>query len=370
MPPRRQLHALTGIRFFAAFNVLLFHLWGGKHIQPHNWALTGIVSGGYVGVSFFFVLSGFILAYAYGPERVARLDLRSFWTARFARIYPVYALSLATTAAWFFTSPLGPKLVPALKVITMTQAITPTDAMAWNYPAWTMTTEISFYLLFPFVAPTIARLSQRALIRFAVVTWFVLIAFPVTYMIVAPDGIHHAASNYGAFWLNLMKFNPVPHIPEFLIGLALGYRFAASAPNTKRGDLLAIAGLTLSLGLLAFSAHIPYVLLHSGLMVPGFSLLLYGLAEGRILSRIFGVGVLYVPGEASYALYILQVPVYLWLDKYGVMRSQHYVLIYLAACVVVSILALKLVEEPARDVIRRLLSSAQPAISPAAVSGR
>jgi peptidoglycan/LPS O-acetylase OafA/YrhL len=363
MASRPQLRALTGIRFFAAFNVLLFHLWNGKNIEPHNWVATGIISSGFVGVSFFFLLSGFILAYAYDRKRVSNLGLRNFWTARFARIYPVYVLSLATSAAWFFTFPLGPKLIPALKVITMTQAITPTDAMAWNYPAWTMTTEVCFYLLFPFVAPLIARLSTRGLIRFAVVFWLVQIAFPISYMAIAPDHIHHATSSYGAFWLNLMKFNPVPHIPEFLVGLALGYRFAAATPNPRRGDLLAAAGLALSLGMLAFSVHIPYVLMHSGLMIPPFSLLMYGLAEGRVLSRIFGIGLLYLPGEASYSLYILQVPVWLWLEKYGVMHTAHYVIVYLTVCVAVSLVALKLVEETARDAIRVWLSPSHKTIS-------
>jgi peptidoglycan/LPS O-acetylase OafA/YrhL len=64
---------------------------------------------GYVGVNWFFVLSGFILAYSYAGRA---LELGSFWRARWARVYPAYFVSLCLTARFsptLFGAPLAPE---------------------------------------------------------------------------------------------------------------------------------------------------------------------------------------------------------------------------------------------------------------------
>ena len=56
---RSQLPALTGIRCFAALNLVFFHF-----ADPHSFGpLSPVVNGGYISVSFFLLLSGFILTY-------------------------------------------------------------------------------------------------------------------------------------------------------------------------------------------------------------------------------------------------------------------------------------------------------------------
>ena len=65
--------------------------------------IRNIIRTGYVSVSLFFVLSGFILAYTYHAGREdASLDRRSFWVARVARIYPVYLVGLLLAAPFVF----------------------------------------------------------------------------------------------------------------------------------------------------------------------------------------------------------------------------------------------------------------------------
>src|SRR6478752_7231975 len=94
-PPRRDtLPALTGLRFVAALLVVLFHY---QFLVPGlaQSAVPGarVIQAGFVGVSIFFVLSGFILAYTYlDPDGTMRSTVSAFWHARFARIYPAYAL--------------------------------------------------------------------------------------------------------------------------------------------------------------------------------------------------------------------------------------------------------------------------------------
>jgi peptidoglycan/LPS O-acetylase OafA/YrhL len=93
------LNSLTGARFIAAIVVVLFHL------QYENWAAgnqssaigLGWVNRGYLGVDFFFILSGFILAYAHSElsnNQGTMNDYKTFMIKRIARIYPVYIFSL------------------------------------------------------------------------------------------------------------------------------------------------------------------------------------------------------------------------------------------------------------------------------------
>ena len=90
---RPHLRALTGLRFVAAFQVLAYH---GLGTGPQSaWWMRSLVGSGYVGVSLFFVLSGFVLTYTYHDSlRDGTATRGAFVAARVARIYPVYLLSL------------------------------------------------------------------------------------------------------------------------------------------------------------------------------------------------------------------------------------------------------------------------------------
>ncbi len=89
-----KIHALTSLRFFAALYVVCYHT---LHISSF---LPGLTTGvpnkflslGYISVSFFFLLSGYILSMVY-LRKGTPLRLRSFYLARFARIYPLYLLT-------------------------------------------------------------------------------------------------------------------------------------------------------------------------------------------------------------------------------------------------------------------------------------
>src|SRR5690348_9842412 len=98
-----HLNALTGLRFFAAFYVVIFHF-GKYHLASAPHWLFNIGRSGYIAVGLFFVLSGFVLTYTYlgGAAPWTRLDKRTFWVARLARIYPLYVLSLAMAVPYTY----------------------------------------------------------------------------------------------------------------------------------------------------------------------------------------------------------------------------------------------------------------------------
>ncbi len=148
-----RLNALTGLRCFAALNIVFFHFSNPQWFGP----FAPVVNAGYASVSFFILLSGFVLAYNYADKaRDGKLNKVRFWEARFTRLYPIYLLSLllawemvpleraAHTTGMFWT---GMVLTPVLL-----QGWIPQIATFLNTPAWTMSAESFFYFLFPWMA--------------------------------------------------------------------------------------------------------------------------------------------------------------------------------------------------------------------------
>lgn len=147
---RKPLPALTGIRFLAAMQVVFFHF-GSSFALRHNFPhpLGNFLANGWIAVSLFFILSGFILSYTYTGQIEAPGGKRRFWAARFARIYPVYVMSLILMIPFQSSLPIG----VASTVVLMVQAWNPTHPellYAWNLTAWTLSIEAFFYLVFPF----------------------------------------------------------------------------------------------------------------------------------------------------------------------------------------------------------------------------
>lgn len=109
---QREIKPLTSLRFFAALAVLLFHSGSSALIS------TGLVPApvanflrnGDLGVSFFFILSGFILTFVYYGKLGSGRRLMSYARARFARIYPVYALALVLMLPFVTVTSLGKDL--------------------------------------------------------------------------------------------------------------------------------------------------------------------------------------------------------------------------------------------------------------------
>jgi peptidoglycan/LPS O-acetylase OafA/YrhL len=78
MADRPRLPALTSLRFFAALHLCVFHLYAMKIAAYAGW-FHQVASIGYVGVNFFFVLSGFILVYTYADRHAYRMRRSSIY---------------------------------------------------------------------------------------------------------------------------------------------------------------------------------------------------------------------------------------------------------------------------------------------------
>src|SRR5215470_12788068 len=193
---RRRLDGLTALRLLAALHVILFHLKVEGILTGGPWWYQNFAGIGYIGVNFFFVLSGFILVYIYAANNA---DVRRFWKARFARIYPAYVFSLAVTAPFFFFVLRHLNLpffawserhlaFAALLTLCLFQAWSPQGALTWNPVCWSLSVEAFFYFLFPFLLRWIRTWSGRMLLFGIALFSLLSLGISITYILVHPDG--------------------------------------------------------------------------------------------------------------------------------------------------------------------------------------
>ncbi len=358
---KKNFDALTGLRFFAALGVVLYHFTDDMMASGPK-AVAHVIDSGFVAVSFFYILSGFVLSYSYvDREGTVSGTRRSFWAARFARIYPAYLLAFLIAAPfhvlWAFrVNPVHTALFKlstgALAVLSMQQAWTPWTAWYWNYPAWSVSVEAFFYLAFPFVAPALKKFNLKTCVAAMASLWLLSLVVPVTlcltrgYIPVIGDRIQMA-----------VEYTPLLRLPEFLIGLllgrvyVLGFRFRPTIAKTVA--LLSGAAL---LACLALGPSIPRPVLANGLLAPLFALLIYSLAEGEgWLARCLSLPFLVLLGEASYGIYILQIPVSYVLRVPPPHHSFATFGLYLIALIGTALLSWRFVESPLRGRLRHWL---------------
>jgi peptidoglycan/LPS O-acetylase OafA/YrhL len=373
---RPRLSELTSLRFFAALHVMFFHAYAMRAITVNGW-LRQISSIGYVGVSLFFVLSGFILVYTYAGAPIVRAG---FWRARFARVYPAYLFSLLFCAPFFFYGathlPIPffawashhMKLASFLPLVLL-QSWVPPGAMSWNPVAWSLSVEALFYFLFPFLLPLLAKLSRGALFGVAGLCWAISLSVTGWYALTNPDHLTVMDSDQlSAFWLNAIKFFPLMRLPEFILGMATGLIFIKSRTSVKpamanqASSSKALAAGLLAMGFLAgavaaiFSAQIPFAILHTALLAPAFAAIVYGLALQPKWTSFLGWSPLVLLGNASYSFYLLHSNIMgmYFFGSTGQLTHTSFAGIVGAFALVTaaSLLVFRFIEEPARRKLR------------------
>ncbi|TDB76410.1 acyltransferase [Micromonospora sp. KC723] len=159
-----QLRSLTGLRFVAAFMVFAFHsTYLGMYPPGVQRVMEAILwQGGWSGVSFFFVLSGFVLTWSARPTDTPR----AFWRRRFFKLYPNHvitfiaaAILLATVARVAFNGRDA-----FLNLLLIQSWFPQLDTRgSFNSVSWSLSCEALFYLSFPFLLRWIDRIRPERL---------------------------------------------------------------------------------------------------------------------------------------------------------------------------------------------------------------
>lgn len=387
-----RLDALSSLRFFAAFAVLMLHFLPFLTLPP---LLAALAQEGRAGVSFFFVLSGFILYYTYHARFAEDLDrtaLKRFFQARFARVYPLHALTLvAITPIVLFqlrdphlaVERYGAQVLKPLHVaaswvtnLAMVNIYVPlvgggtfTYAFLWNAPAWSIACEVVFYLIFPFFTALVLTRFTTGKHLWALLLG--LYAVEVVLVMGASLGVQQKVLvNFATYHL------PVFRIWEFLIGAVVGKLFVmahsgrpvAEDPGSRRVRAIALVAVTVAI---ADVALIPQWLkgdalsplagqvlaagLNYAFYTPLFALLVYLVAVGH--SRItawLAWRPLVILGEASYSLYMIHwiaVTVLKHWKLQGVTLSEGAVWVVIGGVVLASLACYYGFEGPARRLL-------------------
>jgi peptidoglycan/LPS O-acetylase OafA/YrhL len=350
-----QLPRLTSLRFFAAFWVLAFHAIprdGSLRFTDAFWSV------GWIGVTFFFVLSGFILTYTYG-QRGGAIDSRSFWVARFARVYPLYLFAMLFAVPRLVrdvlvsragASPIDSHTLVGAVVssLSMTQAWFGQYVCVWNCPSWSVSDEAFFYALFPLVVPLTARPRGRLLI----------LAAAVSGMGIAAWGQLSASAPALVAAAGASSLNPIMRLPEFLVGVWLGGVYVARDRPFKLARVLAAIASVAIVALATWSGLHPDFGASYVESVPLFALLILAVASTPGPERgVLAARPLVLLGEASYALYMLHGPLHGYVlaafNRIAPAASAWTVFgVYTIASLALAIASYHWLERPARSWIR------------------
>ena len=347
----RQIDALTSLRFFAAFYVLILH--SGSHAVVAAVQAPGIVSNflanGYLGVNFFFVLSGFILAYIYqGRLRGSYLSYSTsnYAIARFARVYPVYVLALLLTIP---VVPWGHSWNTLPQFLLLQCWLPPAASDVYtlgndNGPAWTLSIELFFYLAFPVLIKWAERLRTPQIFWVIAGICCLMVWFRLPAMGAGREGWQVPYR-----WQAYVPL-PISRTPEFLYGVLLGILF-------RRG-ILPVRPLSLYLaGALTFATLCCSILP----WVPAAATILFGLVI--ILTAVNHSATIHAPflesrflvllGGACYSIYLLQYPVHRWLRVVlGSELEPVAKTIYVPVLIIISIVVFLRYEIPLREFLR------------------
>ncbi len=292
------LDPLTGVRFFLALGVVLFH-------YQLQWTLpdeaVGLLDRARLGVDVFFILSGFILTHVY-LQGDGVPDYRRFLAARFARIYPAHLFILLGMLGLVLLAPLfGVGLEPGrfnpadfAGTLLLVQAWFPRETMVlWNGPAWSLSAEWFAYLAFPAYAALALRLRARpwVIIALAAILFVALDAF---YRAQFGRVLPRAEDSMGILRI----------VPEFLYGIGLYYLGQRWTPSPRVSVMGALATTAALLTLMQLGADDRIIVAAAGPFVLSLALL----AKARVRTCLSHPVALFA-GEASFALYLVHIPI-------------------------------------------------------------
>jgi len=284
----KKLTSINGLRGCSILLVILFHMFHalvlpGLHSQAFlglSVAPTTILTNGWLAVNLFFVLSGFVLALPYfsGTRAFAGAgDVRWFWKHRFARLYPLYAISVIV-ALVFYAPPSRLTNIPGQLILLLsgTFVFTKTHfAPVQNFILWSLAIELQFSILFPFLMIVFRRYPP--LIVYAAVA---LISLVLRFAGLLPE------VQIGQLYLNPLKDCVLARLDDFSLGILLACAFSHRLKTGRSfSAALAFPGILLWLGACIVWDNVSLGLI-SSLAIPFTNLLVEGACACFVLAAV------------------------------------------------------------------------------------
>lgn len=310
MATKQHIDALTSLRFFAASMIVVHHSYGKFGFTTDSTPYFNLGQG----VSFFFVLSGFILAYVY-PRLETMVEIKYFWRARIARVYPV---SLATFFLAYWLLALNFDIKTALANIFMVNAWVPFPKyfFSYNAPSWSISTELFFYLAFPFLIHRWEKTWQAKLIISGMIIASIIF---ISNYLQLPS---YASLDDGITRYSLLHIHPVSRIFEFIFGVFIAFYWRKKIVSVQWSESRATLYEICAIIIAGASMHFVFYFVQwinltwlgpaaaewfssSGSMF-AFGLLIYVIAIGRgKITTYLSHPTLVLLGEISFSIYLL-----------------------------------------------------------------
>ncbi|GAB3504012.1 acyltransferase [Spirosoma knui] len=304
----RYLPALTGLRAVAAFLVFLHHY----NPAPAATFANRLIGQGYVGVSVFFVLSGFLMYYQYAgldADR-ARWSWRTYAQNRLARIYPLYAVLLVLTLV--INALCGQSISGFAFVLNLTllKGFFADFLFSGLAQSWSLTVEVCFYAAAPALWMALRR--WRAWLPVAVLTAAGLVLW-ATLGQLQYYGLFESLS-FVSFYLFFGRSF------EFIAGMWLAQRWQSHALQGIR--YATGMGIGIISGCILWQANIgtlttnptglfwSELIVYTYLLPVGISLFLLGLLQEKSSIRyVLTTPFMQALGRSSYAFYLIHLGV-------------------------------------------------------------
>ncbi|WP_147280263.1 acyltransferase family protein, partial [Marinitenerispora sediminis] len=343
-----RLPSLTGMRAVAAAGVFLGHAHPTPLFIPLSMAF----------LSFFFVLSGFVLAWSADPADTPR----SFWRRRFWKIAPNHVATWASMLVLLavlgisgspgFVEPGLPDVLPALANLLLLHTLLPLREFMFgvNPPTWSLASEFVFYLLFPLILPLVLRLRPKrlplaALAMVAATLAVPFIALTLTGPVVVPGAFEEPLVR---FWF--AYYFPLARLPEFVLGIVL----ALMVRNGFLPRLGVVAPLIALVACVGVGTLLPMAFTFAAVTIVPVAMLVVGAAsmDVRGVRSVWQrPGVLLV-GQISFAFYLTHYQVILLFDYFvgdqvrGAIGPVGTLLVLMVLCTAAAWLLYRFFEQP------------------------
>lgn len=281
-----NLPRLTSLRFFAASGVFMYHL---CRIYP-GMPLKATSTVGYVGVAFFFVLSGFVLTWS--TPIYNGVEAKQFWIKRVARVYPSH-LAMLVIALLLPARPLPLTWVAVPPNALLLQSWFPSNDIAFgvNAVSWSLSCEAFFYLCAPLLISVLNAL--KPLQRYLAAAAGAGVAWSI--------GLVLAANGFNVYAYHL----PIVRIGEFIIGIALALALRDGVRLPFRS--VCLAGVTTAVMVMVCLRTGQLTTVSGILMVPAFAWLIYACAQADLdgVRGVLRLKLLGHLGITSFAFYLV-----------------------------------------------------------------
>ena len=365
--PGVAITQLTSLRYFAAFAVMLSHLdfLGASSIPGIRWLYDRLFHEGYCGVSFFFVLSGFIITHAYRDELLSgRMSTAGYLARRAARIFPMHWLVALPFMAWLAIAEhrtLDPAAVTLNLLLLHAWALPGPLHFSLNGPSWSLSDELFFYAMFPLLILLRPRILG--------------IGTGVSIVVVTALAVWSATVNprYSSDFEWFFYVNPLVRLIEFAAGILVYETYRAGRYRRRAGTPAEIALLVaVPVTMMAFSTlEVPMPLRYQLAYLPLMVVLVFIFACGRgAVTRRLCAPRLVLLGQASFSLYLIHRPIFTLVHGLSERHLGGAVAIPVAAglltgCSAASVLVYRHVEAPMQRFLQRRLRSTFPPKHPA-----